>query len=673
MSGGGPARRAADLRRQIERANRAYFELDAPEVSDAEYDRLFQELLALEREHPGVDRPDSPTHRVGGGPAAFLRKHTHQRPMLSLANAFSDDELTAWEDRNARLNSDVRSESYTTEIKIDGAAVCLTYHRGQLTVGASRGNGLVGEEVTANLRTIPDVPLMLAGAHPPELVEIRGEAYLPFSAFERLNRERQAEGEDLFANPRNAAAGSLRQLDSSVTKRRRLRFFAYTVEVIKGALKADTQHEIMTQLEAWGFRIAPHHELHPTLASVKARIPGYEALLKKLPFGADGVVVKVNRRALQDDLGVVGGREPRWAVARKFAPEVAVTRLLDIRVNVGRTGALNPWAVLKPVELGGVTVSSATLHNDELIAAKDIRIGDWVEVVRAGEVIPQVLGPRPERRDGTERRFRMSKICPACQQPAERFPDEVMAYCTNPACPGRIHEGIVHFASREAMDIRGLGEERIRQLLAAGLVKDVADLYHLTPAQLVHLERFAAQSAEQLVRGIQASRARPLTSLLFGLGIRHVGRTVAELLARRFGSLDALAAADEATVNAVPGVGPAIAAAVIAWFRNPRNRKLAARLEAAGVTMTEPEAIPAGGALAGKTYVLTGTLPSLSRPEATALIERAGGRVAASVSRKTDTLVAGEDAGTKLDKARELGVEVIDEGEFRRRVGRAGR
>jgi len=661
------ARRAAELRKVLDRANRAYYELDQPEISDAEYDRLFRELQALEAEHPELRTPDSPTHRIGRAPAAAFRKHTHLRPMLSLANAFAPEELLAWEERNARMNPDVRQAGYTTEIKIDGAAVSLTYTGGHLTVGATRGNGIVGEDISANLRTIPDVPLVLKGSEHPALMEIRGEAYLPYDAFERVNQEREEEGDPPFANPRNAAAGSLRQLDPAITRKRRLRFFAYTVEVIRGEPPATTQHGLMAALTDWGFRVAPHHELHGDLASVQERVPHYEGVIKALGFGADGIVVKVNRLGMQEDLGVVGGREPRWAIARKFQPEVAVTRLLDIGINVGRTGALNPYAVLEPVELAGVTVSSATLHNEDVIAAKDIRIGDWVEVVRAGEVIPQVLGPVRERRDGTEKAFRMPHRCPACHQAVERPADEAMSYCVNPACPGRIYEGIVHFASREAMDIRGLGGERIRQLLEAGLVSDVADLYQLDSAQLVQLERFAEQSAGQLVQAIEDSKARPLSSLLFGLGIRHVGKSVAVLLARRFGTMGALAQAEEESIGAVPGVGPTIAAAVHGWFGNRKNQGLVDRLEKAGLRMDEPEAV-SGGPLEGATFVLTGTLPSLSRDEAKALIERAGGRVAGSVSRKTSVVVAGDDPGSKLEKARELGIEIIDEAELIRRA-----
>jgi DNA ligase (NAD+) len=663
------AAQAEALRSQIERANHAYYMLDAPEISDAEYDRLFRELQALESAHPELLTPDSPTQRVGAPPASALAKYRHRRPMLSLANAFSAEELAAWEQRNARLVSETLTSGYTTEIKIDGAAVSLTYERGRLTMGATRGNGVIGEDITANLKTIPDVPLVLKGTGHPAVMEVRGEVYMSYDAFARVNRQREKEGEPLFANPRNAAAGGLRQLDPNVTRQRRLRMFVFHVETIEGKLGLKTHWDTLELLERWGFQVEPHRERHPDLAAVERRATELESVLHALPFQADGVVVKVDRLSLHPELGVVGDREPRWAIARKFAPEVAVTRLKAIRINVGRTGALNPWAELEPVEVSGVTVSAATLHNEDLIAQKDIRIGDWVEVVRAGEVIPQLLGPLRERRTGLEEPFSMPDACPVCGTPVEQPTDEVMRYCPNISCPGRVLESIVHFASRGAMDIRGLGYERVRQLLGEGLIHDVADLYGLEVERLVQLERFADQSARQLVEAIAASKERPLSLLLFGLGIRHVGKTVAQLLARRFGSMDALMAASEAEINDVPGIGSAIAEAVVHFFGESRNRELIERLRAAGLELREPSAVKEGGPLAGKSYVLTGALPTLSRTEAAELIERAGGRVVSSVSKKTDAVVAGEEPGSKLEKARELGVEVIGEDELVRRVG----
>jgi DNA ligase (NAD+) len=670
------AARAAELRRILTRAIHAYYVLDAPEMSDAEYDRLFQELQALEAEHPELRTSDSPTQRVGAEPATSLVKHTHLNPMLSLANAFSDADLDEWEARNARIAPDVVTAGYTLEVKIDGAAVSLTYRDGVLEVGATRGNGVTGEVVTANLRTVPDIPLRLQGSGWPALLEVRGEVYLPRDTFDALNRKREADGEPPFANPRNAAAGALRQLDPKATRARRLRCFVFAAFAPEAKLRFKTQAEQLGALAEWGFRIEPHRTRVADLAGAKTEIAKLEKLLDDLPFGADGVVVKVDRLALHEELGTVGDREPRWAIARKFAPEVAVTRLLDIKVNVGRTGALNPYAELEPVEIGGVTVSTATLHNAELIAAKDIRIGDYVEVTRAGEVIPQVLGPVRERRADLERAgtpprpFAMPTHCPDCGSAVETPPDEVMTYCPNVSCPGRVHESIFHFAARGAMDIRGLGYERVKQLLDAKLIHDVADLYGLGELQLVGLEGFAEKSAAQLVKAIAASRERTLATLLFALGIRHVGAGAAELLARRFGTMDALMGASEEVISEVRGVGPAIAAAVTAFFREERNRRLIERLAQAGLRMDEPVKVTAGGVFDGQTFVLTGTMPNLSRAEATRLIEQAGGAVTGSVSKKTTAIVAGEEPGSKIEKAKQLGIQIWDESELLRRLGR---
>jgi DNA ligase (NAD+) len=502
-------------------------------------------------------------------------------------------------------------------------------------------------------------------------MEIRGEVYLPFASFTRVNKEREKEGEPLFANPRNAAAGALRQLDAGITRRRRLRMFAYAVEVIDDRLNVRSQSEILDLLASWGFQVEQHRKRFNTLDEVQSAIETYETLIANLDFQADGVVVKVDRLALHTELGVVGGREPRWAIARKFAPEVAETELLDIQVNVGRTGALNPFAILQPVQITGVTVSRATLHNEDLIATKDIRIGDRVEVIRAGEVIPQIVRPIIQTGVKRSKPWRMPDHCPACNSPTPRIEGEAMRYCPNVSCPARVLEGVVHFASRGAMDIRGLGYERVRQLLDEGLIENVADLYLITSDQIVELEGYARKSAEQLVAAIQASKSRPLSLLMFGLGIPHVGFTAAQLLARRFGRLDALAkAAREEKLGGIPGIGPVIAKSVSAFFNEARNQELLEKLKAAGMNMIEPKAAKIDGTLAGKTYVLTGSLPTLSRSQATALIEEAGGRIGGSVSKKTDAVVAGDDAGSKLEKAKSLGVEVIDEPELLRRVGK---
>jgi len=663
-----PAARAAELRRLLERANHAYYVLDKPEISDAEYDRLLRELQELEAKHPELRTPDSPTHRVGAEPAEKFRKHRHLVPMLSLANAFNETELAEWEERNARLLPEVKSAGYTLEVKIDGAAVSLTYQDGVLVTGATRGNGSEGEDVTANLRTVRDVPLRLSGKGWPARMEVRGEVYLSKSRFAELNRERERADEPTFANPRNAAAGSLRQLDPRITRSRGLAIFCFHIEAPGRKVPVATQHDLLKQLAAWGFPVEPHHTLAPTLAAANAAIATLEPLLPTLDYGADGVVLKVNPLRLHAELGTVGDREPRWAIARKFAPEVQVTKLKEIRINVGRTGALNPYAVLEPVEIGGVTVSTATLHNFDLIDAKDIREGDWVEVTRAGEVIPQVLGPVRERRTGKERKFKRPDRCPVCHSKVEYPSDEVMAYCSNVSCPGRIFESIVHFASRSAMDIRGLGYERVRTLLEAKLIKDVADLYQLTPMQLLTLEGFAEKSAQQLVDAIQASKRQPLSTLLYALGIRHVGAQVAKLLARHFGTMKALRNASVEDISAIRGVGEAIAEAVAGFFDEAKNRKLLERLEKLGLNFQEPAATEGKGPLAGQIYVVTGTLPSLSRAKAAELIEAAGGHVVDSVSKKTTALVVGADAGSKLERAKALGIPILDEAELLRRA-----
>jgi len=665
-----PAARAAELRRILERANHAYYLLDKPEISDAEYDRLFRELQAVEAKHPELRTPDSPTLRVGGEPASAFRKHRHLVPMLSLANAFTEAELREWEERNARLVPEVTSAGYTLEVKIDGAAVSLTYEDGVLVTGVTRGNGVEGEDVTTNLRTVLDLPLRLRGKGWPKKVEVRGEVYLPKSQFAETNKQREKAGEAPYANPRNAAAGALRQLDPKKTRARGLRVFTFQVEAPGQKLGIDSQQELLEALLEWGLPVEPHHKRVPDLAAAHQEIAKLQMLLPTLDYGADGVAVKVDNRALYAELGTIGNREPRWAVARKFAPEVQITQLREIRINVGRTGALNPYAVLEPVEIGGVTVSNATLHNAELIAAKDIREGDWVEVTRAGEVIPQILGPVKARRTGSEKPYKMPERCPSCGSHVEHPHEEVMTYCPNISCPSRILESIVHFASRSAMDVRGLGYERVRALLDAKLIEDVADLYEITPRQLLTLEGFAEKSAQQLVDAIAASKDRPLSSLLFALGIRHVGAQGAKLLARHFGTMDALAGASAEEIGEVRGIGPAIADAVAGFFAEPRNRKLIERLEKLGLTLKETATATGPRPLADQTFVVTGTLPTLSRQQARDLIEAAGGHVSDGLSKKTTAVVVGADPGSKLEKAKSLGVEQIDEAELLRRANR---
>jgi DNA ligase (NAD+) len=634
---------------------------------------LLRELQELEREHPTLRTPDSPTQRVGAEPQSQLAKHRHLVPMLSLGNAFNEDELTAWEERIVRLaGEEVRRAGYNCELKIDGAAVSLTYQNGVLVTGATRGNGSIGEDVTPNIRTIREIPLRLKGVGHPPLMEIRGEVYMPFSGFEKMNEERVKAGEPVYANPRNSASGSLRMLDSSITASRPLRFFGYAIALPDGeAIPVGRQSELLDLLGEWGIPVAPHRLCCANLQEVHEWARALESKVRAaLDFAIDGGVVKVDRLALWDELGIVA-REPRYAIARKFAPDIAETKLVAIEVNVGRTGALNPFAVLEPVEIGGAMVKLATLHNFDLIKQKDLRPGDWVQVKRAGEVIPQVIGPIPERRDPNDppKKVRAPSQCPVCGTKVERDEEEVAIYCPNVACPGRQLEGLVHFASRGAMDIRGLSYARIQQFVEAGLIRDVADLYSVTAEQLLELEGFAEKSAQQLVAAIAVSKTQPLSRLLFGLGIRHVGATAAELLARHFGELEAIARATVDDILAIRGIGETIAHALTAYFGDPSVKKLVKKLAEAGVSFSEPKQVSTGGAFKGLTIVITGTLSTLSRTEATQLIEAQGGRVTSGVSKSTDFVVVGEDAGSKLEKARALGVETIDEAELLRRVG----
>src|SRR5687768_10585019 len=666
------AARAADLRQRLDQASYEYYVLDRPTISDQEYDRLFRELQELERTTPELRTADSPTVRVGAPPQSSLPRHTHLVPMLSLGNAFNDDELRHWAERITRLVGEGGAKSgYSAELKIDGAAVSLTYRDGVLVTGATRGNGTIGEDITANIRTLRDVPLRLRAATPPSVIEIRGEVYYPFDRFEAMNEARVQAGEPVFANPRNAAAGALRQLDPAVTARRPLRFFGYSVAAADPHLLAfRTQWDLLEQLTNWGVPVAPHGKRCHALQEVFEWAHSIEHSVRgALNFAIDGGVVKVDQLSLQVELGVVGGREPRWAIARKFAPDIAETKLLEIRVNVGRTGALNPYAVLEPVEIGGVVVKLATLHNEDLVRRKDLRVGDMIQVKRAGDVIPQIIASIPEKSEPRGRPWRMPSRCPSCGTPVERDDEEVAIYCPNIACPGRQLEGLVHFASRGAMDIRGLSYSRIDQLISEGLVVDAGDLYSLTREQLLELEGYAAKGADALIAAIEASKSQPLSRLLGALGIRHVGSIAAQLLARHFGTLDAIAAATEDDITAVRGVGSTIADGVVRFFRDSGAKKLVQKLRKAGVNFSEPRQVAAGGALSGKTVVITGTLPAVIRPQATEAVEAAGGRVTSSVSKATSFLVAGEEAGSKLEKARTLGVEIIDEAELLRRIG----
>ena len=608
--------------------------LDSPEISDADYDTLFRELQALEATHPELITPDSPTQRVGGEPLSAFSQVRHGEPMLSLANAKNEDELRAWHARVVKLSTEAGWDSaslrFVLEPKIDGLAVSLRYEDGRLTVGATRGNGEVGEDVTSNLRTISTVPLtLLDDAAPfPAVVEVRGEVYLPLAAFEQLNEQRIAAGEPTFANPRNASAGSLRQLDPRVTASRPLSTWFYGVGYVEGRRFAGHQ-EALAWLRSAGFRVNPDTRAATTIDEIVAGCRQWQERRDQLDYDIDGVVIKLDDRALQSALGAVG-RDPRWAVAYKFAPTTAQTRLLRIHVNVGRTGVLNPWAELEPVEVGGVTVEKATLHNEEDIRRKDLREGDMVILQRAGDVIPQVVAPLTDLRTGAERPFTMPTECPACGTAVVRNPGEVAVRCPNPDCPGKLAEAVKHFVSKGAMDIDGVGDKLVERLLALGLIRDAADLYQLQAEQLAGLERLGEKSAANIIAAIEASKGRPLARVLFALGILHVGGENAELLVRRFGSIEALREASAEEIGETPGIGPVIAGSVWEFFRDPRNLDVVRRLEQAGVTMVAAASGRGGGAaaegpLSGKTFVLTGTLPSMSRRAATELISRGRG------------------------------------------------
>lgn len=666
--------RAANLREEIERHNHAYYVLDAPTILDAEYDRLFRELQALEAGFPALRTPDSPTLRVGAPPLKEFPSVAHGVPMLSLNNAFDEPEVAAFDQRvREGIELPGGAVDYAVEPKFDGLAISLTYRDGVFVRGATRGDGTTGEEVTANLRTVRAIPLRLVGQGWPAELEVRGEVLMLKADFERLNARQREKGDKEFANPRNAAAGSLRQLDSRITAGRPLTFFAYGVGVGAGSLKAATHDEVMQALSAWGFPVTAERRVVRGVAGLMAYFAEIGAKRKSLPFDIDGVVYKVNRLVWQDQLGFVS-RAPRWAVAHKFPAEEATTEVLAIDVQVGRTGAITPVARLQPVFVGGVTVTNATLHNEDEVRRKDVRVGDTVIVRRAGDVIPEVVAVVPEKRPMRPGRdlfdqeplhppFALPTTCPECGSAVEKPADEAIARCTGGLyCPAQRKQALWHFASRRAMDIEGLGDKLIEQLVDAGLLQTAADLYRLELPPLAGLERMGEKSAQNLLAAIEASKHSSFARFIYALGIRNVGEATARDLARHFGTLEKLLAADEATLQEVPEVGPVVAASVVAFLKEPHNRGVIEALRAAGVHWPEAEPEAAGPRpLAGKTLVLTGTLPTLKRDEAKALIEAAGGKVAGSVSKKTDYVVAGEEAGSKLEKARELGVTVIDE------------
>ncbi|HEY7444921.1 MAG TPA: NAD-dependent DNA ligase LigA [Vicinamibacterales bacterium] len=656
------------LRREIRRHEELYYVDGAPEISDAEFDELMHELQEREREHPELVTPDSPTRRVGGRPVEGFATVDHLAPMLSLDNAYSEAELRAFDDR-VRKGAGTTTVTYVAELKIDGLSLALQYQDGILTRGATRGDGVRGDDVTSNVRTIRAIPLALRDG-PEGLVEIRGEVYLPRTAFERANREREENGDPLFANPRNAAAGAMRNLDPSLVTKRGLSAFFYQVLPL-AVVQPSTHAAALESLSRWGVPVEKHWRRCDDLSQVWAFCEEWREARHALPFETDGVVVKVDDLALRQRLGSTS-KFPRGAIAFKFPAEQATTRLERIEVNVGRTGAVTPYAVLEPVRLAGTTVRMATLHNEQEIARRDLREGDFVLVQKAGDIIPQVVMPILSRRDASLEPWRMPTTCPQCQSVLQKQDEEVVWRCENVSCPAKLRRSLEHFASRRAMNIEGLGESLIDQLVTTGLVNDYADLYGFGAAQVEALERMGKKSAAKLVAQIEKSRSNELPRLIFGLGIRHVGERAAQVLARAFGSIEALMHASEEQLQHVAEIGPVLAAAVHSYFAEPRNRQVVERLRRAGVNMTGPivNADRAADApLKGQTFVLTGTLSSMTREDAEAHIERLGGKVAGSVSKKTAYVVVGADPGSKLAKAESLGVRTLDEAAFRLLIG----
>ncbi len=659
----GQQQRVDELRTTIDRLNHAYYILDQPEATDDEYDRLMSELQAIESDHPELVSPESPTQRIGTVLDGGFAEVRHPVQLMSLSNVYSEAELIAWSARAERFAGGA-ALSYVTEAKIDGLALALTYIDGRLDHAATRGDGSVGEDVTANVRTIRSIPARLRaseGQAPPERVEIRGECYIARTAFARLNDGLIAAGSRPFMNPRNAAAGSLRQKDPAITSRRPLRFIAYQVGYIEGGPVLASHHAALEWMRTCGFDASPDFETHEEVGSVWAAIQVWQARRNELAFEADGVVVKVDDLHQQHEIGFVA-RDPRWATAYKFPALQTTTKLTNIVVNIGRTGSLNPLAHLEPVAIGGVMVSRATLHNEDLIASLDLRIGDTVVVQRAGDVIPQIVSVLTERRTGDEVIWRMPDHCPVCGFLTIRHEGESARYCTNPECPERLRQELLHFVSRGAMDISGLGDKLITRFIDLGMIHDAADIYALDWERIGQLERLGDKSAAKLREAVEGSKVQPLQRLIFALGIIHVGERAARLLAERFGSLQALSVASADDIAVIGGIGNVLAESIVAWFAEERNQTLVTKLIDRGVMTDERvEGDSSSSRLAGQSFVLTGRLTTMTRPEAEERLRRAGANVTGSVSKKTTYLVAGEDAGSKEARARELGTTIIDE------------
>jgi DNA ligase (NAD+) len=656
--------RVEQLRQQLQKANYAYYVLDNPIMEDAIYDRLYRELQDIEAQYPELITPDSPTQRVGDKPASQFTSVRHNIPLYSLENAFNLNEFAKWEERWRRVTPDVKQFEYVCELKIDGNAIALTYDNGVLVRGVTRGDGVTGEEITQNIRTIRAIPLRLHLESPPAVVEVRGEAFLPLDEFDRINQERAQAGEALFANPRNAAAGTLRQLDPRIVDKRRLGFFAYTLYLPNNdSLKS--QLESLELLSRMGFVVNPHRQLCPSSDAVAEYFQHWETERRNLSYMTDGVVVKLNDYALQKELGFTQ-KFPRWAIALKYPAEEAPTIVKEIAVNVGRTGAVTPLAIMEPVHLAGTIVQKATLHNSDRIAQLDIRVGDTAIVRKAGEIIPEVVRVMHALRPPNTIPFQMPTHCPECHSALMRPIGEAVTRCVNSSCPAILRGSVVHWASRDALDMRGLGEKIVILLVENGLINSIADLYSLKSEQIAGLERMGKKSADNLINALAESKKQPWSRVLYGLGIRYVGSVTAKLLADNFPSVEQLSQASIAALESIYGIGAEIAESVGDWFKIPANQRLVERLQAAGLQFAatiSPDGKKSNpvAAIAGKTFVITGTLPTLKRNEAKKLIEEAGGKVTGSVSAKSDYLVVGEEAGSKLEKAQQLGVVQLSE------------
>ena len=660
-------KRVEKLHEEIEYHNYRYYILDQPEISDALYDRLMRELEKLEEQYPELCTPNSPTQRVGAPPLEEFEIVRHTIPMLSLANAFDETEAKEFDKRVKKFLGTSSDIEYVTEPKLDGLAVELVYERGQFFVGSTRGDGINGENITQNLRTIRTIPLQLIRKEisVPERLEVRGEVIMQLKRFRALNRTREELDEPLFANPRNAAAGSVRQLDSKITAGRPLEIYCYGIGEVRGRT-FKSQWEILQTFSKWGLRVNPEIQRCKNIDQVIAYYHDMNEKREKLAYEIDGIVIKVNSLDLQTRLGEIA-RSPRWALAFKFQPKQEITKIQDIIVQVGRTGALTPVAVMEPVKVGGVEVSRATLHNQDEIDKKDVRVGDTVVIQRAGDVIPEVVQVIESKRTGKEKKFKMPAKCPVCG--AEVIKEEAIHRCIGLDCPAQLKGRIKHFASKRAMDIEGLGVKLIDQLVDKGLIKDVADIYYLEKEQLIELERMADKSAQNIIDAIEASKTKPLSKFLYALGIRHVGETTAEDLARRFSRLDDFFHLSEEDLREVEGIGPEVSASVYQFFRDRKNKESIERLKKAGVKLIESPKVTGKAKLTGKTFVFTGALKSFGRDEARIIVESMGGMTASSVSKKVDFVVVGEDPGSKFDKAKELGIKTLTEEEFKKMIG----